>query len=556
MNKTDYDNQLIKILSDKRKFVKRKGNSFGQKKSKDITLFREEQLQRYLYSLFTKGVLDEEVYHSMYPSGSIPARIYGLPKIHKLSNEDRIAVPPVIPCFRPIISSIGAYNYDLAKYLTKILSPHIPTRHCAKDTFSFVEDLKEVSYHNKHLVSFDVVSLFTNIPLHKTINMAVDIIFANDKSIKMSKAQLKKLFLFATSQNHFLFQGQYYDQIDGVAMGSPLGPVLANLFMGVMESRWLNEYSGPSVLFYRRFVDDIFCVFENRSHANAFLRFLNRQHPNIKFTVEHENEGTLPFLDVLIRRTENGDISTTTYRKPTNTGLLTNFTSFTAFSYKTGLIKTLIDRAFKINSSLELRKIDLSFITNTLQKNMFPKYLIDRAIDSYSTVTASDVVTSAPKETRYYKIPYVGKFSTIAKKKVNELVEKYCTETVDVKFIFMPFKVGQYFSNKDPVPAHNISNVIYKFCCANCNVCYIGETARHFVIRKKEHLSSDQSSAVYKHIHDVENGACKAACNNDCFTILDRAPTKYQLRIKEGLLIRRDQPILNIQVKSYNPGLL
>ena len=74
--------------------------------------------------------------------------------------------------------------------------------------------------------------------------------------------------------------------------------------------------------------------------------------------------------------------------------------------------------------------------------------------------------------------------------------------------------------------------------------------------RKKEHLSSDQSSAVYKHIHDVENGACKAACNNDCFTILDRAPTKYQLRIKEGLLIRRDQPILNIQVKSYNQGLL
>ena len=259
----------------------------------------------------------------------------------------------------------------------------------------------------KYLVSFDVVSLFSNIPLHKTINMAVDIIFANDKSIKMSKAQLKKLFLFATSQNHFLFQGQYYDQIDGVAMGSPLGPVLANLFMGVMESRWLNEYSGPSVLFYRRFVDDIFCVFENRSHANAFLRFLNRQHSNIKFTVEHENEGTLPFLDVLIRRTENGDISTTTYRKPTNTGLLTNFTSFTAFSYKTGLIKTLIDRAFKINSSLELRKIDLSFITNTLQKNMFPKYLIDRAIDSYSTVTASDVVTSAPRKqdtTRFHML--------------------------------------------------------------------------------------------------------------------------------------------------------
>ena len=70
--------------------------------------------------------------------------------------------------------------------------------------------------------------------------MAVDIIFSNDRNIKM-----------------------YYDQIDGVAMGSPLGPVLANLFMGVMEDMWLNEYSGPPVLFYKRYVDDIFCVFES-----------------------------------------------------------------------------------------------------------------------------------------------------------------------------------------------------------------------------------------------------------------------------------------------------
>ena len=102
-----------------------------------------------------------------------------------------------------------------------------------------MQDLHKVSSQNKFLVSFDVVSLFTNIPLREKINLAVEAIFANDSSIKMSRAQLKKLFYFATSESHFLYNGQYYDQFDGVAMGSPLGPVLANLFMGYKEKIWL-----------------------------------------------------------------------------------------------------------------------------------------------------------------------------------------------------------------------------------------------------------------------------------------------------------------------------
>ena len=90
------------------------------------------------------------------------------------------------------------------------------------------------------MVSFDVTSLFTNISLHETIDLAVDLLFDNN-NIKMTKVQMKKLFMFATAQTHFLYNGEYYDQIDGVAMGSPLGPVLANIFMGHHEnSGWNN----------------------------------------------------------------------------------------------------------------------------------------------------------------------------------------------------------------------------------------------------------------------------------------------------------------------------
>ena len=85
--------------------------------------------------------------------------------------------------------------------------------------------------------------MLTSIPLNKTIDLAVKIFFDNNSNIKITKKDLKKLFEFATSGTHILFDGNYYDQIDGVAMGSPLGPVLANRFIGFYEKQWLKEFN-------------------------------------------------------------------------------------------------------------------------------------------------------------------------------------------------------------------------------------------------------------------------------------------------------------------------
>ena len=95
------------------------------------------------------------------------------------------------------------------------------------------------------MVSY-VCSLFTNISLNETIDLAVDIIFDNNKSMNITKPQLRKLFVFATSQTHFLFNNEIYDQTDGVAMGPPFGPALANLFMGYHENKWLNSGESSS----------------------------------------------------------------------------------------------------------------------------------------------------------------------------------------------------------------------------------------------------------------------------------------------------------------------
>ena len=187
------------------------------------------------------------------------------PKMHK----DR--GPNSAPPFRPIVSSIGTYNYNLAKYLCNLLSPHIPTEHCATDTFSFVQDIQSLSMFGKFMVSFDVESLFTNIPLEECIDLAVNYISEGNPDLKLSESELRSLFTIATAQTHFLFNGSFYDQIDGVAMGSPLAPVLANLFMGHHEKLWLENFQGSEILFYRRYVDDTFCLFHSEHDAITFF---------------------------------------------------------------------------------------------------------------------------------------------------------------------------------------------------------------------------------------------------------------------------------------------
>ena len=192
----------------------------------------EASLQRFLRKLKQKNFLNENEYEKLYPSGSAPARIYGTPKMHKFSPSDSS------PKLRPIVSSIGTFNYNLARFLCDLLSPLVP-----KDTFFFVSEIKNANLSKKFLVSYDVTSLFTDIPLQETIDIAINLIFNHNPNLNITKKELKKLFLFATSPTHFIFNSKFYNQIDGVAMGSPLAPVLANIFMGFYESKWLNEYN-------------------------------------------------------------------------------------------------------------------------------------------------------------------------------------------------------------------------------------------------------------------------------------------------------------------------
>ena len=117
-----------------------------------------------------------------------------------------------------------------------------------------------------------------------------------NSDLEFSKSGLNKLLSIATAQTHLLLNGKVYNHLDYVAMGSPLAPALANLFLGHYERLWLNKYQDPSIHFYRRYFDDTFCLFNNEYEALLFFQYLNSRHDNSRFTMEKEANRAFHFL--------------------------------------------------------------------------------------------------------------------------------------------------------------------------------------------------------------------------------------------------------------------
>ena len=175
--------------------------------------------------LKTKNPISEETYNKLRPVGSKPGTLYGSAKVHKpLING--------LPPFRPILSAIGTPTYKLAKFLVPVLSDITQNEFTVKDSFTFVDEILTQN-SDLYMASLDVDALFTNIPLDETIDICVKKLFKTpDTLVKgISKNDFRDLLNLATKESFFTFNNKFYIQVDGVAMGSLLGPILANIFL-------------------------------------------------------------------------------------------------------------------------------------------------------------------------------------------------------------------------------------------------------------------------------------------------------------------------------------
>ena len=497
LDKDDYNSKCLDILSDTSKFQKLKYENVAT-----TILKKRKSLQNYVYRyLRNNDSIEKSTYDTLYDVGSSPGKFYGLVKVHKDGYP-----------IRPVVSMINTPEYGIAKWLDTFIKPNIPSKYMLSSTDNFINVIKDFPvYPGDKLVSFDVKSLYTNVPLHETVKIVADYVYSKNAvcTPPITKTIFTKLLLLVT-QGNFIFNGEFYKQTDGLAMGGPLGPSLANFFLADLEKKKMfntgDIKSDPKL--YLRYIDDIFALFdEYQSYCNFFKR-INMLHSNLEFTVETATD-TLPFLDVSVKL-QDDSVDLCIYRKKTNTNVLMNFNAVAPTQWKVGLILCLLNRAWKICTSTELFSNEVIKIKQIFVENGYPVSFLNRVCEKFHNnlynTTDNSEVSDHEEPNIVLKLPFINKPSKVFAKRMKNLILKKFN--VKLIILYKSCKLSTFFSLKDSTPLPLISNAVYKFSCLrDANITYIGETTRPMELRVEEHLSlSKNKTAVGKHI--VQCNAC------------------------------------------------
>ena len=341
------------ILNDATKF-----QQIGPADTNDNIAKIEAKIQRRLLQLSNGGVMHESVYKEICPSGSLRPRLHGLPKVHKKD------VP-----LRPILTMVGSSQHALAKYLAAVIDLvlQLYSTNWIKDSFTFAKEMQDLQMHPKEtfLCSFDIRSLFTNVPLGETIQICANSLYGGELiPPDYPKEIFVELINTASKSVEFSFNNMY-KQIDGVAMSSPPRVALVNIFVGYHQGKPFESTTKPFL--YHRYVDDTFAISGSEDECTSFLDALNLMHSALKFTFEKEENDQLPFLDVLMEKS-NVEFLTSVFRKPTFTGQYFRWDSFGPTKRKANLIETLVHRALMICSKTKLQH-ELENISSILRNN-------------------------------------------------------------------------------------------------------------------------------------------------------------------------------------------
>ena len=573
-NREDYVRKMLGILKDATKFEELKDFDIFKH-----TLHLETKVRKILTNLKKSKKIDIFTYKRCYPRGSRPCILYGLPKVHKKDTP-----------MRPIMSAVSSPVHGLAKLLVPWLAPITVNQYTVNNSLVFATELRCIELEKLHLASFDITSLFTNIPLDETIRIISEYNKKDKLTKKIKNNLLIDMLSVASKDCVFQFNEKFFLQKDGVAMGSPLGPTMANIFMCNFENKHLQNCNFDfKPVFYKRYVDDILLGFNKKEDINNFLTYYNSKHPNIKFTLELETEKGISFLDTDISKGLEG-IITKTFRKSTFTGSLLKYNSFLHEKYKGGLILCLLFRAFKICSSMELFDKEVKFLKNLFQKNRFPDFLFDREVKNFknkyinianiipnppttpinnSPITDSGdhidldrncaILSEIPNSQEGFMtltLPFYGNSSLLLrnglKKSLNEIYPD-----LKIRVVFSGLRtISSFFRFKDKIPASLQSNLIYRFSCSTCQVDYIGYTTRHLRTRIGEHLgissrtglplSVREGTVIKKHISESGHDSTE-----EDFEIFHSVSKPEHIKIIETIFIQRECPKLNDTIGSF-----
>lgn len=489
------------------------------------------------------------------------AKCYGLPKIHKID----------IP-MRPIISTVNSPTESLSKIFLNDLKKAIklPNSHI-DNSFKLIEKIKNLHIPpDYYLVSLDVVSLFTNIPLSLVIN-SLDKRYSDISSkCTIPFTDIINCTKFLFNNTYFTFENVVYRQIFGTPMGSAVSPLFADLVMDDLEKFCLEKLKKDrniTPLFYYRYVDDILlCIPQDRTVLAHVLTTFNSYDDHIEFTHEIEKDNKINFLDItLIRQDDN--IITNWYRKEIFTTRTLNYFSNHTDQQKKNIVYNLIDRAIKLadprfhNSNILIVKKILKI--NDYDENFIKKHIKIRCrqiqlrssnldnfsghVDNNDSTNNINTQDNNPNNNPLTIPIYFNNKRSYDR--VSKSLRKFGARTVPQikKPLRKIIKLG-----KDITPELEKTGAVYKLSCLNCPAEYVGQTKRPACERISDHINFKDPSSVVS-LHRLHNEH-EFDWENTCLLDVEREP--YKRSISEMLFINANPENLNKQedVRKMSPA--
>eukprot|EP00794_Sanderia_malayensis_P010390 gene10390-11471_t len=508
-------NDVIKLPQFEKVLPKRKNE-------KHPVLKEEERITSILKDLRERDKIMGTLYDRLKPVGSQPPRLYGLAKIHKVN------VP-----MRPVLSMPGSAYYKIANQICKWLSV-VEECNINSSTKIISDSLSDIKLkENDELVSFDVTSLYTNVPLHEAIDDCTELLYSGRyEEPPVDRETFKELVSICSCNVLMLTSDGYYRQVNGLAMGSPPAPMLANGWMSKFDSLIRDEAT-----LYSRYMDDIIREINN-DHIDEKLREINNLHPSLKFTIEQENNAALPFLDMKIQRSD-GKLSSKWYTKPTDTGVKMNFHALVPQRYKRSVVSGLVHRIYPSCSTWYNFHESLVRAKVILENNQYPSSFYDPIIEK----TLNKIVenrtekenmdnTEGKEEEKMLCLQYRGKESEKLERALRKL-------NAPCKVVFTLKELRSLLPSLKPeIEKSHKSGVVYKITCPRCNACYVGQTSRHLQCRIKEH---ERNVPVSNHLKNCD---CELSMEN-VLILCSTFKSVYHLMTLEALMINELKPILN-----------
>ena len=466
MNKKEYIQKMETKLSDETTYTK-----IDNDPTNDI----KQLLSQHLNLVRDRGEIDDKTYYKLFPTKTTIPRMWGQPKIHKTNYP-----------LREIVDSIGSVAKECDKHISKILQQYTgQTDHYVKNSAHFVSTIKDLKVEeDETLVSYDVTALYPSIPQEEAIQIFHQRM-SNDPQLKektkMSADNVIKLFRICVETTYFMFNGNLYRQVDGLAIGASSSGFAAELFMIEFESKAITSFISPPTL-WKRFVDDTFSKIKTM-YIEAFLEHLNSQHPRIKFTSEVEENNQIAFLDTLIHILPDRTTKVTIYRKSTHTDQYLDFQSNHHIKQKIGIISTFKHRINELVTTEEDKQQELRHVKKALKRCGHPNWSLNR---KKKRISSKDPTEKKGKVI----IPYIQGTS----EKLSKIYKKYNIEAIHKPSTTLKNILCNQM--KDQIhPLDKTGTVYYNNCKTHNNQGYVGETGRVLRERLYEHKIIDHDTS-------------------------------------------------------------